>query len=73
MSVAGKVYIGGQDLIDNSTEVGAQSNDKDGYDEWLGLKCANGAVGWILLRDVQDAPGFGQANLTEYGKADDKS
>ena len=73
MSVAGKVYIGGQDLIGNSTEVGSQRNDKDGYDEWLGLKCANAAVGWILLRDVQDAPGFGQANITEYGKAEDKS
>ena len=73
MSVAGKVYIGGQDLIGNSTEVGSRSDDKDEYDEWLGLKCANGLRGWILFREIQDAPGFGQTNITGYGTAKDTS
>ena len=73
MSVAGKEYIGDQDLISNSTEVGPHTDDKEGYDEWLGLKCANGAVGWILFREIQEVAGFGQANITEYGKAEDES
>ena len=72
MSVAGKVYIGGQELMENSTEVNAQTNHKNGYDEWLGLNCVNGAVGWILLREVQGVPGFGETNITEYGRAEDK-
>ena len=68
------IYIAGQDLAEHSIGVGepADSNE-DTYDEWLKLKCANGAVGWILVGDVQNSPGFTTLNITEYGSASDQS
>ena len=44
------VYVAGEDLYDESTEVEAPvKSDWSRYDEWLKLKCANGTVGWIFF------------------------
>jgi hypothetical protein len=72
MRFGGSDYFADQDLIANSTEVGSPIDNKQGYDEWLGLKCANGAVGWILFREIRDTPGFGASNITGYGNAEDE-
>ena len=66
------VYVAGQDLYDESTEVEAPvKSDRNTYDEWLKLKCANGAVGWIFFNEIKNAPGFSTANLIGYGIASD--
>jgi hypothetical protein len=63
------VYAANQDLIEASTEVG----HGEGYDEWLGLRCANGAVGWMLFRDVENLPEFASVNIQSHGSAEDEN
>jgi hypothetical protein len=31
--------------------------------EWIKLKCANGAIGWIFIDEARKAPGFSDTNL----------
>ena len=62
------IYFGDQDLFEKSTQISAK-DEKNGYDEWLKLKCANGAVGWIFAKEIKGAPGFTDADTDEYGKA----
>ena len=63
------IYHASQDLLDASTEV----SRGEGYDEWLGLKCANGAVGWVLFRDVAHLPEFGSVTIDSHGTAEDET
>jgi hypothetical protein len=66
------VYVAGQDLYDESTEVEAPAkSDRSTYDEWLKLKCANGTVGWIFFNEIKNSPGFSKANISGYGVAGD--
>jgi hypothetical protein len=66
------IYIAGQDLYEKSTKVEAPGNDDEStYDEWLKLRCANGAVGWILFNEIKDGPEFAAPNITGYGYASD--
>jgi hypothetical protein len=66
------VYVAGQDLYDESTEVEAPvRSDRSTYHEWLKLKCANGTVGWIFFNEIKDTPGFSKANIGGYGVASD--
>lgn len=60
-------YMGDQDLISNSKNIDAQ----EGYDEWLGLRCANGVSGWILTSEIKELPEFASPNIKEYGRATD--
>jgi hypothetical protein len=72
MKFNGEVYVAGQDMFARSTEVAKPGGDGESdYDEWLGLRCANGAVGWILAGEVKGKPGFGGPNITGYGAARD--
>src|SRR5215468_658531 len=66
------VYAATQDLFEQSTETeAAHKDDQSTYDEWLKLKCANGAFGWIFVNEIKNAPGFSAANITAYGVASD--
>jgi hypothetical protein len=66
------IYIADQDLYEKSTKVDAPVNDNEStYDEWLKLRCANGAVGWILFNEIKDGPHFAAPNITGYGYASD--
>jgi hypothetical protein len=67
-----EVYVAGQEMFEKSTEVasGGDAAASD-YDEWLGLRCANGAVGWIFANEMKDKPGILGANIPGYGKASD--
>jgi hypothetical protein len=66
------IYIADQDLYEKSTKVEAPINGAEStYDEWLKLRCANGAVGWILFNEIQDGPDFAAPNITGYGYASD--
>jgi hypothetical protein len=66
------MYVAGQDLYDESAEVeGPVKSDQSTYDEWLKLKCANGAVGWIFFNEIKNSPGFSKANIGGYGVASD--
>jgi hypothetical protein len=66
------VYVAGQDLYDESTGVEAPvTSDRNTYDEWLKLKCANGTVGWIFFNEIKNTPGFSKANISGYGVASD--
>jgi hypothetical protein len=66
------IYIAGQDLYEKSTKVEAPGNDDEStYDEWLKLRCANGAVGWILFNEIKDGREFAAPNITGYGYASD--
>jgi len=67
------VYVAGEDLYDESTEVEAPvKSDWSRYDEWLKLKCANGTVGWIFFNEIKNTPGFSKANISGYGVASDR-
>jgi len=66
------IYIAGQELYEKSTKVDSPVNgDESTYDEWLKLRCANGAVGWILFNEIKDSPDFTVPNTGGYGKASD--
>ncbi len=66
----GVIYMAGQDLMD-AAMTGDPASELS-PDEWLGLDCANGASGWLLLSDVVGQPGFDEPNITGYGTAADK-
>jgi hypothetical protein len=66
------IYIADHDLYEKSTKVEAPVNGAEStYDEWLKLRCANGAVGWILFNEIKDGPDFAAPNITGYGYASD--
>ena len=66
------IYVAGQDLYEKSTKVGTSVNgDESTYDEWLKLRCANGALGWILFNEIKDGPDFAAPNIGGYGNASD--
>jgi hypothetical protein len=66
------IYIADQDLYEKSTKVEAAANDDEStYDEWLKLRCANGAVGWILFNEIKDGQEFTAPNISSYGYASD--
>ena len=66
------MYIAGQELYEKSTKVDAPVNgDESTYDEWLKLRCANGAVGWILFNEIKDSPDFTAPNTGGYDNASD--
>jgi hypothetical protein len=66
------IYIAEQDLFEKSTKVETPVNDDEStYDEWLKLRCANGAVGWILFNEIKDGPELAAPNITGYGYASD--
>jgi hypothetical protein len=77
MRIGKTTYLASQDLYERSTQVDAPADGKEGPDaerwhEWLRLKCANGAVGWIFLNDVKKAPGFSTPDDCGYGCAEDR-
>jgi hypothetical protein len=56
-------YRASQHLLGASNRADAPADGKEHpeaerWHEWFRLKCANGAVGWIFLNDVRNAPGF---------------
>jgi hypothetical protein len=66
------IYIADQDLYEKSTKSETPVNDDEStYDEWLKLRCANGAVGWILFNEIKDGPEFAAPNITGYASASD--
>jgi len=66
------IYEASQDLYEKSTKVEAPVNgDESTYDEWLKLRCANGAVGWIFFNEIKDEPAFSGPNIAGYGHARD--
>jgi hypothetical protein len=67
------IYVADQDLFEKSTKIESPVNDDEStYDEWLKLKCANGAIGWILFNEIKDRPEFAAPNITGYGRASDR-
>jgi len=57
-------------LYEKSTKVEASGNsDQSTHDEWLRLKCANGAIGWIFFNEIKNAPGLTGPNIVGYGIA----
>jgi hypothetical protein len=72
MKFGDTVYVADQDLGTKSTRVAPFNNsDRSGYDEWLKLKCANGAVGWIFLKEIESMANFSTPKIIEYGTARD--
>jgi hypothetical protein len=69
----GEIYWGFQDLVDVSTSVEKIPDFDSRADEWLHLTCDNGAVGWLLMKDVEVLPAFGAPNTLGYGSAADKT
>jgi hypothetical protein len=66
------VYEAGQDLYEKSNKVDTPVNgDESEYDEWLRLRCANGAIGWIFFNEIIDEPAFSKPNIARYGHASD--
>ena len=66
------IYNGDQDLFEKSIQISSTKNDRRTYEEWLKLKCANGAAGWIFVKEIKNDPGFSEADASEYGKASDQ-
>lgn len=72
ISFSDTLYVADQDLYEKSTKVETAVNDEEStYDEWLKLRCANGAVGWILFNEIKDGPEFAAPNITGYAYASD--
>ena len=66
------IYIADQDLYEKSTKADTPVNgDESTYDEWLKLRCANGAVGWILFNEIKDGLDFAAPNISRHGYAND--
>jgi len=65
------IYIADHDCTKNRLRSRHPSMRRDTYDEWLKLRCANGAVGWILFNEIKDGPDFAAPNITGYGYASD--
>jgi hypothetical protein len=57
-------------LANNSAQVGGKRAIV--VDEWMKLKCANGAVGWIRYHEIVKAPGFSRYSTDNYGHAYDE-
>jgi len=72
MEAGNTTYFASQDLIDHSEKLGVSVEKHIVQDEWLGLTCANGTAGWILLGEIKDNPGFADPNIAGYGEAKDK-
>ncbi len=72
METGNTMYLAGQDLIDNSERLGESTDKPAVQDEWLGLRCANGTAGWILLGEIKENPAFADPNVPGYGEASDK-
>jgi len=72
MKAGDTTYYASQDLIDNSERLGLSVDERAVQDEWLGLKCANGTAGWILLGEIKGTPAFAEPNVAGYGEARDK-
>jgi hypothetical protein len=82
--VGGGTYRTDQDLYQRSAEVGAPADRRQRtYEdreeeyrmrnhEWVKLKCANGAAGWIFYNEVRKVPGFSDPNECGYGCAEDR-
>jgi hypothetical protein len=67
MEYDGKTYIADdQALFELST-----SPDESASDEWLHLKCANKAQGWLLLSEVKALENIVEPNIVGYGEAAD--
>ena len=73
MRFNGEHYVAGQDLFEVSTDLDKDAEGANSVDEWLQLTCDNGNVGWLLMRDVEGLPAFGEPNTLDYGSAADKA
>ncbi len=71
MGYDGVEYQAGQDLIEQSRSAGPEYPPEESTDEWLGLACQGGTVGWLLMGEIVDLPAFGPPNITGYGDAAD--
>ncbi|MGJ4949904.1 hypothetical protein [Bradyrhizobium sp. HKCCYLS20291] len=77
MRLGDDVYVADQDLVEASMEVGAkptvETDAKDeGYHQWLKLRCANSATGWIFYEEIKDAPGVSHWDDCGFGCAEDR-
>ncbi len=70
MEYGGVRYFADQDLAEKARSLDP-SADEVKPDEWLGLVCANGSKGWLLMREIPEGSGFGSPNIKEYGAAED--
>jgi hypothetical protein len=72
--VGGTIYVAsGEYLLKKSTRVNEPIKSKQSpVDEWMKLKCANGAVGWIFVNEIIKAPGFSRYVTDTYGHAYDE-
>jgi predicted aspartyl protease len=66
------VYVADESVIGKSTKIPAAKSGQRDYDEWLKLKCANGTVGWLFVKEIKNSSGFSVADIEEYGKASDQ-
>ena len=61
-----------EDLVGNSVKVKPLNNSAQReYDEWMKIKCANGSVGWIFMKDIEAVKSFSNPKIVEYGVARD--
>jgi hypothetical protein len=68
MRFKGRIYRGGSpnQLFDVSVPVASDDSDTEQEtDAWLGLICANGITGWILMDELQQKARFGPPHLPE--------
>ena len=69
IEVDGVTYDADQSLFEASRE---REPGGEGYDEWFGLDCLNGARAWLYLPDLAiDDVRFAPPNIVEYGRAAD--
>jgi hypothetical protein len=73
LRVGGTDYVAsGAYLLKISTQVDPRIKSKQSPDdEWMKLKCANGAVGWIFANEIAKAPGVSRYTTDSYGHAYD--
>ncbi|CCD92440.1 conserved exported hypothetical protein [Bradyrhizobium sp. ORS 375] len=76
MRVGTDVYQAYQDMFDASAEIGGRpakdTSPEDDEHEWLQLRCANGAAGWIFYNEIKDAPGLSLPDQCGEGCAEDR-
>lgn len=68
----GSRYDGDQTLFEHSAPLSGGGAPEEGYDEWMRVSCPGGAPGWLLMRDIAGAPGFGPPDIIGYGRAADR-
>ncbi|HKD31556.1 MAG TPA: hypothetical protein VKC66_37340 [Xanthobacteraceae bacterium] len=83
----GKIYRAEQNLFSASAAVGGKPREEHGSEEdgnrggnvvdveqheWVRLKCATGAAGWIFYDEIRGAPGFSSPDECGYGCAEDR-